>query len=307
MPLTHFICPDKAEIAIKDCLASCRMGGRCVSKPTLILMSRQRAWKGKISATQALNGTRLEYLKIKYDYAEAPVSRAFALLGTIHHAKLEGMEVPEALMEERLEDEIGHGTFDYYDPAEKALYDYKTAGSYKINRVLGKKKITIDVETGEIYKTGARKGEPKTRKEHTWSMVEPDTFDWQMQCSRYAWMLIDMGFPVEKIYVQATVRDFTKQTARQYGLDRQIYIIQLDVLPKDVVENFYRTRQAELAGYLSLGVIPPPCEPKERWADDDITDNTTPGRRCIGFCPVWSHCDLGIRAHEQPEDEEGVA
>lgn len=309
MPWTMFECPDGFEIKIEECIEKCRMDGRCVSKPTLIVMARgRRRWTGKISATQGLNGTRLEYLKIKHEYAESPVSRAFALLGTFHHLKLQQAEIGNALAEERLEDEFGFGTFDYYEAEERALYSFKTAGSYKVNRALGKKKVTKDVETGEVYKSGARKGQPKTRKESTWSMTEPDVFEWQMQDSRYAWMLSGMGFPVEKIYVQVTVRDFTAQTARQYGLDRQIYVIPIDVFPKDVVEEFYRTKQAELSGYLSLGMIPPPCDPRERWAEEDVNDLETPGRRCSGYCPVWSYCDLGIKAHEKTEtEEEGAA
>jgi hypothetical protein len=272
-----------------------------------MLMSRQRRWTGKISATQGLNGTRLEFLKITYDYAEAPVSRAFALLGTIHHVRLQGMEIPEALMEERLEDEIGSGTFDYYDPEEKALWSYKTAGAYKVNRALGKRKEMVDDPGAPPYKSGPRKGQP--RQKAVWSMGTPDVFEWQMQDSRYAWMLEDTGFTVQKIYVQVTVRDFNAMTPKMYALDRQIYVIPLDVFQRDTVEEFYKAKQGALKHFLEAKITPPPCDSRERWADEGVIDYETPGRRCKNYCPVWSWCDLGIRAHEQTEiqEEEGAA
>ena len=307
MPRARFICPDGIEIGIRACLDKCRMGGRCVSKPTLLLMSRKRQWTGKISATQALNGTRMEYLKIREEYAEAPVSLAFALLGTLHHSRLEGVSPADALIEERLEDELGHGTFDFYDPDEEALWSYKTAGAYKVNRALGKRKEMVDDPDAPPYKSGPRKGQP--RQKVVWFMGTPDIFEWQMQDSRYAWMLTDAGFPVQRIYLQVTVRDFTAQTARQYGLDRQIYVIPLDIFAREVVEEFYRAKQGALKAFLAQGVLPPPCDPRERWCDDGVNDFETPGRRCVSFCPVWKWCDLGIRAHEEPkpEEEEGTA
>jgi hypothetical protein len=293
MPWTQFECPDGEKILIEKCLAACRMGGRCVSKPTLMMMSRRREWKGKISATQSLNGTRMEYLKITQPFSERPTDRAFALLGTFHHIKMQGVVVPEALTEEWMEDEAGTGMFDCYDAEEKALWDYKTCGCFKINRALGKVKQEEVIPAGDteagVYKSGPRKGQPRTRA--VWSMGEPDIFEWQMQLSRYAWLIRDAGFEVEQAFVQATARDFNMQNAKQYGLDRQIYIIPVEILPREVVLPYYIEKQNALIRAIAGMQMPPPCSPRETWE----------GRRCSGFCPVWSYCDIGIAAHQTAE------
>lgn len=296
MPWTEFECPDGEKIRIEKCLESCRMAGRCVAKPTLMLMSKRRPWKGKISATQGLNGTRMEYLKITHDFSEKPTDRAFALLGTFHHLKMQGVSVPESLSEEWLEDEAGTGMFDFYDAEEKTLYDFKTCGCFKINRALGKVKQEEIDPGAEPYKSGPRKGLPRTRT--VWSMGEPDTFEWQMQLSRYAWMIRDAGFEVKEAIIQATARDFNSQSARQYGLDRQIYLIQVDILSRESVMSYYEVKQTALLSALSEKVMPPPCGARETWD----------GRRCAGYCSVWQYCDVGIAAHQTPEHpkEEGA-
>jgi len=274
------------------------MAGRCVSKPTLILMARQRTPGRKLSATEALNGTRLTYLKRTTTYGESPMNLAFALLGTFHHLQHENVDPGEGLVEVRLDDDEGGGTPDYYDGIEKALWDYKTTGAFKVNRALGKKKFESPFPTGEFYKSGPNKGQEKTRKLVEWGLGEPDMWDWQMQLSRYANLYRGYGFPVERAYIQATVRDFTAQTQRQYGLDRQIYVIPVPLFEDAMVEDFYKTKNAALEYALEHHLIPPPCSPSERWADEGVTDLTTPGRRCLKYCPVYSFCDLGIKAHE---------
>src|SRR3972149_626429 len=151
---TSFICPDEVQIKIEDCINECRMDRRCVAKPTLIMFAMGLPkWKGKISTTQALNGTRLEFLRLKHDYGEAPCDRAFALAGTQHHLKYQKIEIPGALYEEWMEDEEGTGMFDYYDSETFELYDFKLIGGYKVNRILGKFSEEVPV-AGEFFKSG---------------------------------------------------------------------------------------------------------------------------------------------------------
>lgn len=287
MPWTKFICPDKAEIQMEDCIKKCRMKeGRCVALPTLIMFQRgRRKWKGVISTTQGLNGTRLEFLRIKEDFAEAPADRAFALLGTFHHMRYQKLNLPDGLSEEWMEDSEGSGMFDYYDAETQELYDFKTTGAYRINRWLGKFKR--EVETGEVYKYGEKRGQPKTRQE--WYLGEPDRFDITMQLSRYSWMLMDAGFPVKKAYVQATVRDFNAMSARIYALDRAIYLIDVPLFDRETVVQFYRGKQAELLNALEKNEMPPVCTEQERWED----------KRCAKYCPVWYYCDHGQKVRRE--------
>jgi len=131
-------------------------------------------------------------------------------------------------------------------------------------------------------------------------------WDWQMQLSRYANLYRGAGFGVEKAFIQATVRDFTAQTSKQYGLDRQIHVIPVPLFDDATVEAFYSMKNKALENAMYMGTLPEPCSPKERWLDEGHpNDSTTPGRRCFKYCPVFSYCDLGIAAHSTapPSDE----
>ncbi|MBU1800635.1 MAG: hypothetical protein KKF21_19860, partial [Bacteroidetes bacterium] len=161
--LKYFICPNGLRTRIDDCLSSCR--DRCLSKPTLVAIARgEREWTGVPSTTQLLGGTRLAYLKLTVDYAIEPESMAYALLGTSHHARLDKVaKTMNVLSEVKLggdntgifdllcEDETVSG--DYYE-----LWDYKTAGSFKIAQALGIVKEKKPDPTGATYMKDSKYG-----------------------------------------------------------------------------------------------------------------------------------------------------
>ena len=66
--LEWFSCPDKEIIPVKDCLQHCRMEERCLTLPTLKLISSEREWDGKPSTTMLLNGTIYSFLKLTQPY-----------------------------------------------------------------------------------------------------------------------------------------------------------------------------------------------------------------------------------------------
>jgi len=287
---TRFICPDSVEVEISECLSKCRMEVRCVARPTLEMFAKgRREWKGLISTTQALNGTRMEYLRWKHDYAESPCMRAFALLGTFHHLRYQRMDLPNSLSEEWLEDAMGSGMFDFYDAESCELFDFKTVGSWKICRWLGK--FQMEEPTGEVFKSGPRKGQPKMKK--LWSLREPEMGDLKLQLSRYAWMLMDAGFPVRRCWVQATVRDFTAMTARMYGLTRQVFLLEVPILSRETVVAFFQAKQFALKHAIDNDEMPEICSPEERWDD----------RRCLGYCPVRQYCDYGVNLSTKEEHD----
>jgi len=156
MPLTHFICPDKVHRLISECLTKCPLeSGRCLSLPTLTEIGHDRQWMGTPSTTQSLNPTRLEYLKIKHDYAISPFDRAFALLGTRHHRRLElvakSIEGLEA--EKKLTGEVS-GIVDLLEPngdnGTWRLIDYKTWGSYQVAKFTGVKQGVYEIHQVEL-------------------------------------------------------------------------------------------------------------------------------------------------------------
>lgn len=287
MPMTRFICPDGQETTIKACFESCRMGSRCATLPTLQEIGKTREWKGVPSTTQLLKGTREAYLEIITEFAASPDSFAFALVGSKAHAKLERGDAAGHLLEERLtEDEIS-GQFDLYDGETKTLFDYKTSGSYKVAKALGLEKIATEIETGEVYKTGERKGQQKTRKEYRFEKGEPDMADWIMQLNHYRLLLEGAGFPVGRMVIQCVTRDGGTFTAKSRGIDRNIYLIDVPRLPDDEVRSYFESKRDSLLFCLEVREIPAPCTIDENWQ----------GRKCADYCHVWKDCELGRQAH----------
>ena len=180
MPHTRFKCQDGGEIQIEDCLKECRLKGkinpvtrepyvpfgRCLSVPTLRAISSQREWTGKPSTTQLLKGTREVYLMLTKEYAIDPKSMMFALHGTNTHTVLEGGTVDGDLAEQRLDDGISTGAFDYWSPENGGtLFDYKTYSSFVAARDMGlgtKKELIGHYKNGKPrYKTMITTGNAK--------------------------------------------------------------------------------------------------------------------------------------------------
>ena len=63
-----------------------------------------------------------------------------------------------------------------------------------------------DVETGEVYKTGAKKGQPKTRKELFTDGVR-HVLDWALQLNYYRLLLEEENYTVSSMMIQALCRD----------------------------------------------------------------------------------------------------
>jgi hypothetical protein len=290
MPLTGFICPDGGEIELDKCYKKCRMALRCATVPTCMAAASQRPWKGKVSTTQALSGTRCEYLKITRDYAVSVSARAFMVFGTSHHIKLEKAGLSGHLMEERLEDEGITGQFDALveEDGLNTLYDYKTAGSWKICQSLGLS--FVEQTTDEVYKSGPKKGQTKTKK--VLVQGEPNLGDWLWQLNHYRLLLKAASFKVDRMFIQALVRDGGTYLAKQRGLDRNIYLIPIPFVDDDLVQLKFQTKKLALLKALEEGKEPPPCTDEETWN----------GRKCAEFCEVWESCSVGVAAHQKEEE-----
>jgi hypothetical protein len=299
MPLRYFDCPDGIRRPVEECLKKCpRPEGRCLSLPTLISISHQREWNGKPSTTQLINGTRLAYLQIKKDYAVKPFDRAFALLGTRHHTRLDKVaQKLNALSEEKLEGD-DTGILDLLVPDEAVdyeayeLWDYKTAGSFKVAKALGLVGKKVPEPNGEVYKSSGKWGKAGTPKMVTVWERDPATVDmweWEYQDNNYRLKIEACGFPISKMFNQITVRDGGTITATNRGITENIYKIPIRRLPDEQVREYFRVKREALLGFLSNGKFPPPCNNAESWN----------GRRCKGFCDVAEFCDVGIEARKE--------
>lgn len=285
MPAQSFICPDGQVFPIPHCLLSCRRKSRCMFLPTLRAIAR--AANRKLTApsvTELLAGTRETYLRKTTKYAVDPMQQVFALHGTAVHAFQQEYTGGEMLSEERLFDGITSGQFDLYgrilDHQTLVLGDYKVTSSYKLMKALGLYKV--DVPTGEVYKSGLKKGQPKYRREWRSDGVR-DIFEWTVQLNYYRMLLEAQGFRVEKMEIQAMCRDYGLRIAAERHITKPIYLIPIPRISDGWLDRYMKAKSACLQSALKSRSLPPICRPRERWN----------GRKCLAYCPVASSCSYG--------------
>ena len=281
MPVTRFICPDGLEWPVADCMTNCRMPQRCMMLPTLRAVVAQERNMVDLSVTELIGGTREAFFKRMRDYAVNPRKRMFALHGTAVHTINEGhTEGFEA--ERRLFGEYCSGSPDLYGNVlgddRQTLGDLKVTSSYKIMKALGIYKV--DVPTGEFYKTGARKGEPKTTKQPRFDGVK-HLLEWALQVNGYRIMLEAEKKRVDAMVIQALCRDYGLQIAQTRNVTQEVYLIPINKISDHWLNKYYKTKASRLNHALATGEVPPICRSRERWH----------GRKCKDYCEVAEHCD----------------
>ena len=286
MGATEFKCPNGNKVKIKTCLASCPSNQRCMFLPTLRAVADSLDRKiDEPTVTELLCGTRETYLKKTTDYAVDPVQQLYALHGSAVHTINEGFTDGNILSEERLADDITSGKFDLYGRiisyGDNTLGDYKITSSYKLMRVLGYYKV--DVPTGEVYKTGLKKGQPKTKKEWRTDGVR-HILDWAIQLNYYRILLEQRGFEVKDMKIQAFCRDFSLRIAAERNITSPLYIININKISDRWIKLYMETKAKRLKTALKNSKMPPVCSSKERWKD----------RKCLDYCAVGDNCEYGI-------------
>lgn len=285
MTATEFICPNGSKVKITDCLNKCVMKQRCMFLPTLRAIAESLDRKiVEPTVTELLCGIRETYLKKTTDYSVDPMQQLYALHGSAVHTINEGFTEGNILSEERLADEVTSGKFDLYgqiiDLSDKSLGDYKITSSYKLMRALGYYKV--DVPTGEVYKTGIKKGQPKTKKEWRTDGVRY-ILDWAIQVNYYRILLEQRGFKVESMKIQAFCRDFSLRIAEERNIRKQVYIININKISDYWIKLYMETKAKRLKEALDEGCLPHICTSKERWND----------RKCKEYCVVVENCPYG--------------
>lgn len=286
MGATEFICPSGNRVPITTCLKRCTSGKRCMFLPTLRAVADSLDRKiDEPTVTELLCGTRETYLKKTTDYAVDPVQQLYALHGSAVHTINEGFTDGNILSEERLTDDITSGKFDLYGRiisyGDNTLGDYKITSSYKLMRVLGYYKV--DVPTGEVYKTGLKKGQPKTKKEWRTDGVR-HILDWAIQLNYYRILLEQRGFEVKDMKIQAFCRDFSLRIAAERNITSPLYIININKISDRWIKLYMETKAKRLKTALKNSKMPPVCSSKERWKD----------RKCLDYCAVGDNCEYGI-------------
>jgi len=285
MSATRFICPNGQEVAIPDCLKSCSMQQRCMFLPTLraVAKSLDRGIK-EPTVTELLAGTRETYLKKTTDYAVDPQAILYALHGQAVHTINENHTEGDILSEIRLSNEVTSGKFDMYgkiiDEEEGVLGDLKVTSSYKLMKALGIYKV--DVATGEIYKTGVKKGQLKTRKEFYYDGVR-HVMDWAIQLNAYRLLLETTGFMVNRMVIQAMCRDSGLRITAERGINKNVYLIPIQKISDHWLKRYFNAKAHALQEALASEKLPAICKVKERWND----------RKCLDYCVVAENCPYG--------------
>ncbi len=286
MPATKFVCPKtKENIEICQCLEQCTADRRCLFLPTLrsVADSLDRKLE-KPTVTELISGTRETFLKKTTEYAVDPMRQLYAIHGSAVHAINENHTEGNMLSEERLADNITSGKFDLYgeivDINDKTLGDYKITSSYKLMKALGFYKV--DVPTGEVYKTGMKKGQPKTRKEWRDDGVR-HVLEWAIQLNYYRILLEQCGFTVNNMVIQAMCRDYSLRIAAERNIRKPVYLIPIRRISDRWIKLYMGTKARRLKEALDKKIQPRICNTRERWHD----------RKCAEYCDVAENCPYG--------------
>lgn len=329
MSIRCFICPDGGKITPADCLkeGGCRMGERCATRPYLILCSTERPQLFRCtkcrheerlpasnkqfaqfcpickermeyvpSTTQLIAGTKQAFLRLTTDYDISPDSRAFMIQGTKTHANLEAVDDEFSLLEEKFSDENNTGISDVITTEDglSTLSDYKNTGSFKVQKALG---FYIDEEpTGEIYKSGKRKGESRTRKVIKRDESKRDILDWALQLNDYRIKAEHkLKIKIQRLKIQAIVRDGNTHIARSRGIFRNIYYFDVPIMPDEEVKTFFEQKRKLLLAALKAGEWEQICDARECWD----------GIKCARYCEVAESCPYGkFLKHEKQREGE---
>jgi hypothetical protein len=298
-----FICPDGERVLHADCLEKpCRMAskhpiGRCKALPLLRRLAHVRQWNGKPSTTQCINGTMEAFLKVTRDYYIDPEAAIFRTMGTLTHGLLEQYATgSNELSEVKLDDMLTTGILDHFDGNDMILLDYKNSGSFKVAAALGLRQVevpTLDAKGQQaIYKTGPRKGQPKTHKEwHEGGITGLAVFDWSLQMSHYRDLLtpkLPNGWSVRKMAIQIITRDGGTSAARSRGVNL------INGMSTHWVNRYFARKAQDLTTAIRENRWEKPCKPRERWEN----------RKCREFCEVREQCPFRKDFAGQPQQEE---
>ena len=282
MPATKFICPDGNRIDIADCLSSCPNQQRCMFLPTLRAVAKSLDRNiSEPTVTELISGTREIFLKKTTNYAVDPTSILYALQGQAVHSINERHTQGSILSEERIKDDITSGQFDLFgkilDTDDGVLGDLKITSSFKLMKALGIYKVKVD--TGEVYKSGLKKGQPKFKTELRFDGVR-DLLDWSIQLNYYRLLLERAAFKISRMYIQAICRDASLRIAAERGIDKPVYIIPINRISDHWLQLYFQYKAKLLREAIKSKTLPPICSFRERWGD----------RKCFGYCAARENC-----------------
>ena len=217
------------------------------------------------------------------------------ITGTKGHSALENSGDEFSILEERFDGEdvdiTGIADILESELGKNILIDTKVSGSFKVAKALGF--YVEDEDTGEIYKSGKKKGQQKTRKILKRDDSKRDVRDWQLQTCKYAIEFEKKGFRIDEIRIQAIVRDGNTYIARSRGVFRNVYFFKIDRLLDAEVRVYFERKRIALLTALKQGYWNDICTAEENWD----------GLKCQNYCEVAEFCKYGKFLRKEREDE----
>ena len=295
--LEGFICPDGSKIKIEDCFARCQFGHRCMTLPSLAIISSERKWTGMASTTQLLLGTMEAFLKLTKPYYVDPDKRVFMLGGITVHRNLD-MKAKELGLTSELALSIDRDIIDLleWDDGDLVLTDHKWWGSFKVAKALGIVEVGKQPDpSGAVYKTNGKWGKAGSPKMIPVFREDPDKVDnWEaeLQLNNYRVkatpLLKSVGLKIKRMQLEVFVRDGGLYIAKDRGVVRRSYMINIPEIPDEVVMDYFCYKQDCLTKALQDKGWYVPCNAEECWG----------GNKCEEWCEVWEHCPKGRLVHE---------
>lgn len=291
--LAGFICPDGQQVDIADCFKSCRLEHRCLTLPSLMLISGGRTWRGTASTTQLLNGTMEEFLKLTCPYFVDPDKRAFMLQGIRHHKSLE-QAAKKLGMAAEIPLSFDRDIFDLleWEGKKLGLTDYKYWGSYRVAKALGIVEVGRQPDpSGACYKSSGKWGKAGSPKMVPIWEQDPgkvDNWEAEYQLNHYRIMVKEVAnLDIDWMQLQVTVRDGGLREAKDKGVFRNTYNIPIPMLPDDMIVQYFFIKNMNLMEALEKGEWNTPCSIEESWE----------GKKCKDWCDVWEWCPKGQAIH----------
>ena len=286
MPATKFTCYNGDNILIQQCLRNCAHCNRCMALNTLEILAASVKDRGldKPSVTELLCGTREVFLKHTTEYAVDPNSLVFAMHGSGVHALAEQNADDKLITELRLDsDTLGiTGQIDacgnnLVTRGKYSLVDMKVTSSYKAMLALGYYKE--EVATRDVFKTGAKKGQPKTKKVLR-TNGRRDLLDWAIQVNIYRMLMQEAGYKVDDMYIQMLIRDYSLKVAAERGITKPVYLVKINSISDHWLQLWIAEKKRRLESALAKGTMPAKCSHRETWG----------GRKCSDYCAVKDAC-----------------
>ena len=299
MPLFHFECPDGEKIQAEECIKSCRMAERCMTRPSLYKLfkdsadredsqwSEGQAGHGEFTphVTDLVNtGTRAAYLKVMMPFTWKPVDLGDLMLGQAVHSELEELakelgDPTEVDVKMFPQGEGGQdmepdaiGSVDYLEliwdethlQAEYRLIDYKTYGIYLAQKLLGIGRVKIKGKTELVD-------------------VDPDFSSVELQMNTYRIMLEDYGYKIGEMVIQVMVKEGGWAFASS-GIESKIRMVVVPRLEDNYVRQYIHIKSQLLKEAVRTHTLPSVCSPEDRWNND---------LKCKQYCEVWNYCSHG--------------